>query len=283
MTSYTPQSRAEEATSAAFTEGMINGFLTFVPSLGALYIAMQNEGFRMRTNWQSRTALVIMPALFTFALTSEQRLSHKMHEIASETKHGNETVKWAELQHQEKMQKMPQLTDKDAEMHLLQLYKESVENSGVSIVPGDQLGFHHKIANYAASNPIKILAALAIPSIATIFYGRTGKQHLEFSHMLLHTRVFGQFATLSLLLGVMGFKEFMDSNGKFITETEASRRVEGMRQVRQSLIDRLDYEKQQKANTQREIAEAHQKDLKDKQAKKFKKEREGVTAVSISS
>ena len=77
------------------------------------------------------------------------------------------------------------------------LYRKSVENSGVRIVPGDELSLHHKVSNYVASNPLKTLLGLAIPSVGLIFYGRTGKEHLQLSMKLLHTRVFGQFATLS--------------------------------------------------------------------------------------
>ena len=39
------------------------------------------------TNGQSRTAIAIMPPLFVFAVTSEQKLTHRMHEVASENEH----------------------------------------------------------------------------------------------------------------------------------------------------------------------------------------------------
>lgn len=42
------------------------------------------------TNAQSRTAIVIMPPLFIFAVTSEQKLTHRMHEVASENEHNIE-------------------------------------------------------------------------------------------------------------------------------------------------------------------------------------------------
>lgn len=270
MSSLTPASRNQEATEAAMHDGIISGALTFVPTMGAMYAAMQNKTFMARTNMQSRTALVIMPVLFAFAYTAEHTLTHKMHEIAKESEHNGQTVQWAEAELKKKqfannnaeLQRQFKSIDKD-EQDRLDMYRKSVEESGVCIIPGDRLGLHHKMANYVSANPIKVLASLAVPSVAWIFYGNSGKPHLEFSVKLLHTRVFGQFATLSLLLGVMGFKEFMDQNGKFITEEEASARVAEMQKVRRDLLERLAIEKQHELEQQQEIAKAHEEDVRD--------------------
>lgn len=64
-----------------------------------------------------------------------------------------------------------------------------------------------------------------------------------------------------VLLGVMGFKEYMDQQGKFITESEANARVAEMQQTRQRLMERLEYENQQREKQQARIAEAHAEDL----------------------
>lgn len=272
----TPAARSEEASSAAAWEGTINGLLTLLPSTAAVYIAMRNPGFLKRTNFQSRTALAIMPAFFIFTLTSEQKLSHKMHEIAQESQHNHASVEWAEKQRsaQQKSNVAPQ-TNIEAEAQLMRLYRQSVQESGVNIVPGNQLSFHHQVANYTAENPIKVLAAMALPSIAWIFYGQAGQQGVQFSVKLLHTRVFGQFATISLLLSVMGFKEYMDKNGKYITQADADDRVEEMKLVRESLLARLDYDKEQRAIVQQEIKAAHAQDVKDHNVhtKKVKKQK----------
>lgn len=253
--SLTPASRSNEVAEAASQEGYFNAMLTLFPASGALYFAMQNPTFVKRTNWQSRTALVVMPVLFVFALTSEKKLEHRMREIAAETRHNQATVHWAEEQTQS-------VDEPSKETHLLRLYQQSIADSGVNIVP--ELKTWHKAANYAADHPFKLLASLAIPSVALIFYGRTGKEHLEFSHKLLHTRVFGQFTTLSILLGVMGFKELMDRNGKYISQQEADQRLAEMKEVRARLMDRLAYEKQHAAEIKRTIAKAHEDDLHDK-------------------
>lgn len=79
----TPHSRSDEAGEDALHEGLMHGLLTILPTGGALYAAMQNPSFVKRTNWQSRTALVVMPALFMFTFTSEQKHLHKMREVCT--------------------------------------------------------------------------------------------------------------------------------------------------------------------------------------------------------
>jgi hypothetical protein len=199
MSSLTPHHRNQEATDIATHEGLMSGALTLLPTCGALYIAMQNKTFLARTNWQSRTAIAIMPALFAFCWTAEHSLTNKMREIAKETQHNTATVEWAESELQRRLSKNKEFLHKhnESEAQVKALYQKSVYESGVCIVPGDRLGPHHKMANFVNANPIKFLASLAVPSVAWIFYGNTSKQHLNFSIKLLHTRVFGQFATIS--------------------------------------------------------------------------------------
>lgn len=258
MVSLTPIERSTEVAAQATNEGLMNGFFTLIPSTAAVYIASKNPGFRARTNLQSRTAMAIMPALFMFALSSEHKLSHRMKEVAFESQHSRDTVKWAEKQLQYHGSKSKNRTlQTDTESHLTQLYERSIAESGVCIVPGDTLGPRHRIANYASENPIKVLSGMAIPAVALIFYGRSGKEHLELSSKIMHTRVFGQFATIALLLSVMGFKEYMDQNGKFITEAEAQSRVEEMHRIRTELMSRLQYERERQEDTKRVLAEAH--------------------------
>jgi hypothetical protein len=205
-----------------------------------------------------------MPPLFVFAATSEEKLTHRMRQLARENKHNHDVVHWAESQQEALQVQLPNnLSPMEKNQMLSKLYYESIQKSGVHIIPGDKLSVHHQIANYAAANPVKVLAALAVPSVASIFYGRTGKEHLQFSVKLLHTRVFGQFATISILLGVMGFKDYMDKHGTFVTEAEVKERVEEMKQVRQGLLDRLEKDRQHQQEIQRQLKAAHDADSKE--------------------
>lgn len=199
MATLTPASRRDETVNSATFEGLVNGAITLIPTLGGLAIAMKNPTFVARTNWQSRTAMVIMPPLFMFGLTAETKLNEHMHNMARENRHSRETVHWAEEEMKRQRQDFNDSLPRDENLHLNMLYQRSVKDSGVCVVPGDRLAWYHQAANYAAENPVKVLAATAIPAVSAIFWGGTGKEHLEFSVRLLHTRVFGQFATISSL------------------------------------------------------------------------------------
>ena len=144
------------------------------------------------------------------------------------------------------------------ESQLLDLYRESVVNSGVRIVP--KLGPHHVIANFWQEHPFRMLAAAAVPAVGYIYFGRN--EGLQLQMKVMHTRVMGQFTVLALLLSLMGFKEYMDKNGKFITEEDAALRVMEMAEVRQGLLRRLEMEKQHQAEIDATRKQAHEEDVK---------------------
>ena len=55
------------------------------------------------------------------------------------------------------------------------------------------------------ANPLKVVLGMTVNSVVWIFYGRTGKEHLQLSMKSLHTRAFGQFATLSSMSKFLEF------------------------------------------------------------------------------
>ena len=75
----------------------------------------------------------------------------------------------------------------------------------------------------------------------------------------------GQAAAIGFLLSVMGFKDYMDSNGRFISQEQADGRVREMELVRNELLQRLEEEQQRKADARRLLMEAQEKDLRKKQ------------------
>eukprot|EP00934_Nitzschia_sp_Nitz4_P001998 Nitzschia sp. Nitz4//scaffold225_size51843//34944//35850//NITZ4_006900-RA/size51843-processed-gene-0.74-mRNA-1//-1//CDS//3329542690//1998//frame0 len=243
MASLTPQSRSDEVVGSAMREGLVNGGITLVPTLGCLYVALQNKKFLKYTNWQSRTALTIMPALFMFGLTSEQKLSNRMEQVAEETEHAIRSVEWADRFHKSQN---PEMTEEDAikAEEMRALYRRAVLNSGVNVIEGKELGTHHRIANFVQENPFKCIVAIGAPAVAYIFYGRSGKEHLSLQLKILHTRVFGQFSIICTLLGVMGLKDMMDRQGKFVTESEVEERVFQMEETRRKLLQRLEHGQQ---------------------------------------
>jgi len=215
----------------------MNSAMMFVPTLGGLWLAMKNPRFRKLTNAQSRTALAIMPPLFIFAVTSEQKLSHRMHEMASESEHNLETIAWAE-------QRKKNNTNAE-EVQLRQLYRQSILDTGVRLVDTPTLSTYQSTANFIQGNPFKCIAAIGMPSVAYIFYGQGGKDGVVESMQMriLHTRVFGQFAVICTLLGVMSLKEVMDRYGRYVTEDEIEARIREMEATRTQLVTRSEYQK----------------------------------------
>jgi hypothetical protein len=172
-----------------------------------------------------------MPALFVFAFTAERKLSHRMEEVAEETEHTMKSVDWAERQYQQN----------PGDLKLHDLYRQAVLNSGgVRLIEGDSLGPYHKVANYVQANPFKVIMGIGIPAVGAIFYGRSGKEHLSMQLKILHTRVFGQFAIICTLLGVMGLKSVMDHQGRYVTNEEVEKRVADMQATRTRLLHRIE-------------------------------------------
>jgi hypothetical protein len=272
--SLTPQTRADEAVKAAHDEGVLNFFIALVPSMGSVALAMRySPYFVKRTNWQIRTALILSPPSFAYMLTGEQKLSHKMREIASETQHSEETVKWAEQQWQEELKRRQQVEQQQNTLteseHIAALYKQSLAGTGVRIVP--ELQWYHNTSNYISENPVKVLAVLAVPAVAGIFHGRNEQQHLQIASKLMHTRVIGQFVTVMGLLSIMGFKDYMDRNGLFISQQQADERIAEMHAIRTMMKERLEIDRLRAEEMQQKIALAHERDESAKQAKQHAK------------
>uniref|UniRef100_A0A7S2EXZ1 HIG1 domain-containing protein n=1 Tax=Trieres chinensis TaxID=1514140 RepID=A0A7S2EXZ1_TRICV len=286
MPSLTPIHKSEETADAAFREGVASGILALIPSGASVYYAMHRyPNFVRATNWQSRTALVVMPALFVFALSSETKLNHRMKEMAEEMEHGKATAEWAEM-HRDRQRKMTGGTamgasdankgrlsssvpvgkptavgSMEAEKQLTELYRQSVMNSDLRIVPGDSLGPHHRMSNFFMDNPFKILAAVGVPTVLYIFKGRNEKAHLQLQSKIMHTRIFGQFAVVGMLLSLMGFKEYMNANGRFVSEAEAEGRVQEMVNMRTQLLEQLNADRQRMVEREKVLQRAHAKDL----------------------
>jgi hypothetical protein len=275
----TSGNRSDEVTSTALYDGIVAGALALVPSTAAVYYAMHNPKFIKSTNWQSRTALSIMPALFAFALASENKVNHRIQELKSETSYAREVSDWAEKKHEHNKQSMQRMeTNAALEKQLHDIYQQSVKNSGVRIVEGDSIGVHHRIANFWQENPFKILAGVGVPSVLYIFSGRKG--NLQLQSKLMHTRVYGQFFVVSMLLGLMGFKTYMDSMGKYISQKEADTRVDEMKTMRADLLRRIEFDKKMSERRQQMLNnEKKTEDVKYKSKKQKSSEKVDVLAI----
>jgi len=251
--SVTPLERADEVSQKCFQDGVVAGALTMIPTGGRLYyLQHNNERFRKYTNFQAKTALFIMPCLFAFGVVSETGLINQMHDMAAADEHAKELATWEARRSnlEEKIRKRQAeeegsptyqpLTDVERQKKLQELYRKSVMESGVRIVSGDSLSLHHRVANFWQEHPFQILIGMGIPAVAAIFVKRrAGSSSLMLSQQIMQTRVMGQFTVLTFLLSLMGFKEYMDRKGKFITEEEAENRVAEMMEAQRELQFRL--------------------------------------------
>lgn len=239
--------------------------------------------------------MAIMPPLFAFAFGAEQHLVHSMKNMATHAEHSKQMAEWSEEEalkkHKKSLQRMstqkilaePGMiaeslsssssgVDAEHEERILAKFRESVVNSGVRVVPGDSLGVHHRMANFFQENPFKILGAVGVPTVFYIFKGREGQQHLQTQMKIMHTRVFGQFAVITMLLTLMGFKEYMDHSGKYITEADVEGRVALMQQSRGELLMRLQRDRIEAQKIAEKRRMAHDADLKSKEAENLLKE-----------
>ena len=188
-----------------------------------------------------------MPALFMFGLTSESKLLSQMKNMASEAEHAQKMSEWAEKHEaiEDLIEKkgvggyQPSLNKEERDIKLKDLFHKSVIESGVRVVEGDKLMPWHHAANFWQDHPFQILMGVGLPAVGYIFHKvNTGKE-IMLSQKIMQTRVVGQFTVLVFLLSLMGFKEYMDRNGTFITEVEAERRVHEMIEAQKELQYRL--------------------------------------------
>jgi len=302
MPSLTPQQHMDTTVWDAMKEGFLSGGLAAIPSTLGVYAAMNfSPKFVKSTNWQSRTALVIMPPLFAFAFGAEQKLVHSMHDMAGRADHSKKMAEWSEesalQRHRDHLQRMTtqkilsepgmregvelaaatsssssNAEDAEHEERILKRFRESVVNSGLRVVDGNSLGLNHKMANFFQENPFKILAAVGVPAVLYIFKGREGQAHLQTQMKIMHTRVMGQGTVLIMLLSLMGFKEYMDRTGKFVTEAEVQSQVALMQQSRAELLMRLKRDRMEAVVVAEKRRKAHEADLKLKEAEKLIKD-----------
>jgi hypothetical protein len=135
--------------------------------MGGLYGAMQNATFRRLTNWQSRTAIVVMPALFIFTLTHELKMGHRMKELAEEMEHYIKSVEWADQQ-----LRRQEVAKSKEEQDLRAMYRQSVLNSGIYKIDTPELETHRKLATFVQRNPFKCIAGIGLPVVTCIFLER---------------------------------------------------------------------------------------------------------------
>lgn len=229
-----PSHDTVEATNKALQHGAFTGITTLLPSfLGVRYFTNHNPTFHNATNWQSRTAMVLMPAMFVFAYSSEQKLHHTLREKSHVKNHSKEMTEWYLQQPQSNVSE-----HKEAPLNsgLLSIYQQSILDANIRVIPGNTLPIFYQLANFSQQHPFQLIGLIGLPTIFYIFHSRTHQQHLQLQSQIMHTRVYGQFAILTMCLALMGVKSYMDTQGTFITELEAKRLMENMNKLKEEAL-----------------------------------------------
>lgn len=67
---------------------------------------------------------------------------------------------------------------------------------------------------------------MGIPTVGGILWSTRHETHLKLSQKLMHTRVMGQMAVVSMLVVTMAFREGMRANGGLFLEDKEAEEIE---------------------------------------------------------
>jgi hypothetical protein len=90
----------------------------------------------------------------------------------------------------------------------------------------------------------------------------------------------GQFVAVMGLLSIMGFKDYMDRNGQFISQQQADERIAEMHAVRTRMKQRLEIDRLHGEEMQQKIAQAHERDVLEQKAKQNKKTKKAYRTLN---
>lgn len=75
--------------------------------------------------------------------------------------------------------------------------------------------FHHIVMNRIYDHPWLSIAAAGTPLAAFILNQQLQMKHLTLSQKIMHSRVYAQAGILTIGLGTLAFREYMDRRGRF--------------------------------------------------------------------
>ncbi|KDO31063.1 hypothetical protein SPRG_19590 [Saprolegnia parasitica CBS 223.65] len=72
-----------------------------------------------------------------------------------------------------------------------------------------------RTANFVYDYPFRTLVGATVPLIGCIFLDQNRNANIQFSQKIMHTRIYGQGASVVLLLSTMAFHDYMAKRGRF--------------------------------------------------------------------
>ena len=82
--------------------------------------------------------------------------------------------------------------------------------------------FHHIVMNRIYDHPWLSIAAAGTPLAAFILSQQLKMKHLTLSQKVMHSRVYAQAGILTIGLGTLAFREYMDRHGRFPEDVNES-------------------------------------------------------------
>lgn len=137
---------------------------------------MQSAKFNRFTQISAKVSLPVMAGLFLFTLKYELAITN--------------------------MNRNPHLWE--------DLSEKNLRNGRITYMP-----VHHRVANFLYDHPFGCVAGLGVPFAAYILKTQLALKHITFSQRIMHSRVFAQGGILTMGMGIMAFREYMNKRGRF--------------------------------------------------------------------
>ena len=246
-----PSSSSTTVIYSALMSSSLNAVLTLPPLLLSLSLALRSPAFRSATGPSSRTALVVMPALFVWGLSAELNVIGlkreegllRSRELDVSGKRADEVGSLENFASPVVITPASTSSSSSSLGPSSALYKATVGVAPFRVVTSeDELPVHYKVMNMLYDHPFRLLCACGLPIVAGVYSTQKDYAHLKFSQKVMQTRVLGQFTALSLLLGLMGWNAYMDSYGRFVTEKEAKGMEKEVLSARERMLKHIDDE-----------------------------------------
>jgi len=78
-----------------------------------------------------------------------------------------------------------------------------------------RMPFQHQAANWLYDHPFRMICCVGAPVVGAILHQQLKVPNLKLSQRIMHSRVFGQAAVISIAMTTMAFREYMDKRGRF--------------------------------------------------------------------
>ncbi|KAF0720319.1 Aste57867_408 [Aphanomyces stellatus] len=138
--------------------------------------------FRARLGVSGKVGLAVMAGVGAFAITSEQDLLRG---------------------------------SRNPDQYIQELHGQGRSHHDVEASQKRTLPAWQQAANFVHDHPFKTLACTAVPLVGLIFVDQSRNHNIQFSQKLMHTRIYGQGASVVLLLSTMAFYDHMSRRGPY--------------------------------------------------------------------